>query len=106
MKTEHYSVYLLRCADDSLYTGIATDVDRRLQEHQSGPRGAKYLRGRGPLILEFQQQVGDRANASKVEYFLKNLAKADKEELVAGRKSLAELTADLPLDQASGAGGG
>ncbi len=101
-----YSVYMLRCADGSLYTGIATDVARRLQEHQSGPRGAKYLRGRGPLILEFQQAVGDRAEASRVEYLLKGLAKADKEELVAGRKSLTELTVELQLDQASGTGGG
>ena len=101
-----YSVYMLRCADGSLYTGIATDVSRRLQEHQSSPRGAKYLRGRGPLTLVFQQALGDRGDASKVEYLLKNLAKVDKEELVAGRKSLAELTAGLERDQAPGAGGG
>jgi len=101
-----YSVYMLRCADGSLYTGIATDVSRRLQEHQSSPRGAKYLRGRGPLTLAFQQAVGDRGDASKVEYLLKNLAKTDKEELVAGHKSLAELTAALVRDQASGADGG
>ena len=101
-----YSVYMLRCADGSLYTGIATNVARRFLEHQSSPRGAKYLRGRGPLTLEFQQVVGDRGKASRVEYVLKSLAKADKEELVAGRKSLAELTADLQLDQASGTVGG
>jgi putative endonuclease len=106
MKADIYSVYMLRCADGSLYTGIATDVSRRLAEHQSSPRGAKYLRGRGPLTLAFQQAVGDRGDASKVEYFLKNLAKADKEELVAGSKSLAELTAGSERDQAPGAGGG
>ena len=106
MKADIYSVYMLRCADGSLYTGIATDVSRRLQEHQSGPRGAKYLRGRGPLTLEFQQAVGDRGDASKVEYLVKNLAKVDKEEIVSGRKSLAELTARLQLNQASGTGGG
>lgn len=106
VKAEIYSVYMLRCADGSLYTGIATDVARRLQEHRSSPRGAKYLRGRGPLTIEFQQAVGDRAAASRAEYLLKSLAKVDKEELVAGRKSLAELTADLQLDQASGTGGG
>lgn len=105
VKAEAYSVYMLRCADGSLYTGIATDVVRRLQEHQSSPRGAKYLRGRGPLTLEFQEVVGDRADASKVEYFLKRLAKTDKEELVAGQTSLAELTAGLKLAQASGVAG-
>ena len=88
VKGDIYSVYMLRCADGSLYTGIATDVSRRLQEHQSSSRGAKYLRGRGPFTLEFQQSVGDRGDASKVEYLLKNLAKLDKEELVSGRKSL------------------
>jgi putative endonuclease len=106
VKADIYSVYMLRCADGSLYTGIATDVSRRLQEHQSSPRGAKYLRGRGPLTLEFQQAVGDRGDASKVEYLLKNLAKVDKEEIVSGRKSLAELTARLQVNQASGTGGG
>lgn len=106
MKTDIYSVYMLRCADGSLYTGIATDVSRRVQEHKSSPRGAKYLRGRGPLTLEFQEPVGDRAVASRVEYLLKSLAKADKEELVAGRRSLVDFTAELPFDQASGAGGG
>ena len=105
VKAEPYSVYMLRCADGSLYTGIATDVSRRLQEHQSSPRGAKFLRGRGPLTLEFQQAVGDRSDASRVEYLLKNLPKVDKEELVSGRKSLAELTAGLQLDQASGTSG-
>lgn len=106
VKAAAYSVYMLRCADGSLYTGIATDVSRRLQEHQSSSRGAKYLRGRGPLMLEFQQVVGDRADASKVEYLLKNLAKADKEELVSGRKLLDDFTAGLRCDQASGTDGG
>jgi putative endonuclease len=105
MHSATYSVYMLRCADGSLYTGIATDVSRRLQEHQSSPRGAKFLRGRGPLTLEFQQAVGDRSDASRVEYLLKNLAKVDKEELVSGRKSLAELTAGLQLNQAPGTSG-
>jgi len=106
MKHDTFSVYMLRCADGSLYTGIAKDVHRRLQEHQSSPRGAKYLRGRGPLTLEFQQAVGDRAVASKVEYLLKRLGKAAKEELLAGHISLAEVTAGLALDQASGSGSG
>jgi putative endonuclease len=105
MNSATYSVYMLRCADGSLYTGIATDVSRRFQEHQSSPRGAKFLRGRGPLTLEFQQAVGDRGDASRVEYLLKNLAKVDKEKLVSGRKSLAEFTAGLQLNQASGTSG-
>jgi len=98
-----YSVYMLRCADGSLYTGIATDVARRLAEHESSRRGAKYLRGRGPLELAYAAEVGDRGIASKVEHRLKALPKAEKEALVAGRLSLAELAV---LDQASGAAGG
>jgi putative endonuclease len=106
LKDDTFSVYVLRCADGSLYTGIAKDVHRRIQEHQCSARGAKYLRGRGPLTLEFQQAVGDRAEASKVEYLLKRLQKADKEELLAGHLSLAEITAGLELSQASGSGSG
>lgn len=101
-----YSVYVLRCADDSLYTGIATDVARRLSEHQSSSRGAKYLRGRGPLLLVFEEEIGDRSSASKVEHHLKSLAKADKEALVKGLKSLADITAGLQSTQASGTDGG
>lgn len=74
-----WSVYLLRCADDSLYTGIALDVRRRLLEHEQGQRGAKYLKGRGPLRLVFEQAVGDRSAASRVEHRLKRLAKDEKE---------------------------
>jgi len=100
-----YSVYMVRCADDSLYTGIATDVARRLAEHQSSTRGAKYLRGRGPLRLVFEAEVGDRSSASRVEHCLKSLDKTDKEALVAGSRSLADITAGLEASQASGTEG-
>lgn len=77
-----WSVYILRCADGSLYTGIATDVSRRLEQHTRGMRGAKYLRGRGPLRLVFERAVGDRGMASRVEYRIKALSKTDKEAFV------------------------
>ena len=81
-----WSVYVVRCGDGSLYTGIATDVRRRLAQHaQGGGRGAKYLRGRGPLRLVFARAVGSRALAQKVESRIKRLPKARKERLVAGR---------------------
>jgi putative endonuclease len=86
-----YSLYLLRCADGSLYTGIAIDVERRILEHQHGT-GAKYLRGRGPLRLEFARQVGSRADASRLECRVKGLARTDKEALIAGRVTLDDLT--------------
>jgi putative endonuclease len=89
-----FSLYIVRCADDSLYTGIAADVDKRLAEHRSGPRGAKYLRGRQPLKLEFSQRVGDRTLASRLEYRVKRLSRARKEALIAGTESLRDLAED------------
>ena len=74
-------VYLIRCRDGSLYTGITTDVARRFAEHGSG-KGAKYLRGRGPLTLAFQQQVGSRSEALVAEATIKKLGKAAKEDVI------------------------
>ncbi len=94
MAASDYSVYILRCADGSLYTGISTDVARRMREHQDGVRGAKSLRGRGPLRLEFKQLVGDRGIASRIEYRVKQLDRPHKEQIISGRRSLADLLAD------------
>jgi len=78
-------LYLIRCRNGSLYTGIATDVARRFAEHQGkGDAGAKYLRGRGPLTLVFQKKLGSRSLASKVENKVKKLPKAGKEKLIEG----------------------
>jgi putative endonuclease len=78
-------LYMVRCHDGSLYTGIATDVERRFGQHQgSGGGGSKYLRGRGPLNLVFQERVGDRSQALKVETRVKRLSKEKKELLVGG----------------------
>ncbi|OIO69278.1 MAG: hypothetical protein COW19_07235 [Zetaproteobacteria bacterium CG12_big_fil_rev_8_21_14_0_65_55_1124] len=74
-------IYMIRCKDDQLYTGISTDVQRRFAEHQSG-KGAKYLRGRGPLQLVFQQQAGSHSEALKAELAIKKLSKADKESII------------------------
>ena len=95
-----YSVYILRCADDTYYTGIAADVARRIAEHESSPRGAKYLKGRGPLSLVFSAAVGDRSAASRVEYRVKQLHRRDKEALINGLSTLQ----DLMLVQGSDAG--
>lgn len=77
-----WSVYMIRCGDDSLYTGIATDVARRLDEHLSGKIGSKYLRGRAPLVLVLEQLVGNRSRASKIEYQIKKLSRTEKEKIV------------------------
>lgn len=94
MSAGDYSLYILRCRDGTLYTGIATDVDRRIREHETGARGARYLRGRGPLQLEFTARLGDRATAQQYEYRVKRLQRERKEALIAGRFSLAELVSD------------
>ncbi len=78
-----WSLYILRCGDDSLYTGVATDVKRRLDEHQSqGPKAAKYVRGRTPLELVYAREIGTRSEALKEEWRVKRLSRAQKEALL------------------------
>jgi len=80
-----WTVYMVRCHDDSLYTGIAVDVARRFAEHQAqGARTARYLRGRGPLELVYTVEMPDRSDALKLEYRIKQLSRADKLRLLAG----------------------
>ena len=74
-------VYILRCGDGTLYTGISDDVARRLAAHRSG-KGAKYTRGRGPLELVYQEQVPDKAAALRREAAIKRLKRAEKEKLI------------------------
>ena len=95
-----YRLYILRCSDGSLYTGIATDVGRRLAEHEAGMRGAKYLRGRLPVELVFQCDAGDRSSAQRLEHRIKRMTRSMKEALIAGRMPI-----DLPA-QASGVSSG
>lgn len=90
-----WSVYLVRCSDGSLYTGIATDVARRMAEHENGKRGSRYLRGRGPLRLVFQAEIGDRSLATRAELCIKRLGKAGKERLIASAEALDALLAGL-----------
>ncbi|WP_435197539.1 GIY-YIG nuclease family protein [Natronomonas sp. EA1] len=76
----HY-VYILRCADDTLYTGYTTDVERRVSEHGAG-EGAKYTRGRTPVELVHTEAYEDRSTAMRREYEIKQLSRARKERLV------------------------
>jgi len=77
-------LYLIRCANGHLYTGITTDVARRFNEHQSSsPKAAKYLRGKGPLTLMYQEQVGTRSDALKREIAVKKLSRSQKLALIA-----------------------
>ncbi len=77
-----WSFYLIRTRHDALYAGITTDLSRRLSEHESSEKGAKYLRSKGPLTLVYQAKIGSRALALKVERRVKKLRKRKKEEIV------------------------
>ena len=96
--TRPFSLYIVRCADGTLYTGIAADVARRVAEHERGVRGARYLRGKGPLEVVFEQAIGDRAAASRLEYRVKRMSRSEKLELVAGRRRLRDLLDDQVLE--------
>ena len=77
-------LYILRCGDGTLYTGITTDVERRLEAHRQG-RGAKYTRGRGPLELAYQEECGTHSEALKREYAVKRLTREEKEDLIGNK---------------------
>ena len=76
-----WSVYLVECADGSFYTGIAIDVVARVDQHNRG-LGAKYTRGRRPVELVYTTQAGDRGEALKLEYALKQLTREQKQHLI------------------------
>lgn len=77
-----WQVYILRCADNTLYTGITNDLDRRINEHNQSKLGAKYTRGRGPVQLVYQCKMKDRSAASKEEARIKKLSRQEKLELI------------------------
>jgi putative endonuclease len=80
-------VYFVRCADDSLYAGITTDIERRVKEHNSSVKGAKYTRARRPVTLAYSAQFSSRSEASKGEYQLRKLTRQQKEQLVLAYQS-------------------
>ena len=80
-------VYFLRCNDNSLYTGITTDIKRRLHQHNNTKLGAKYTRARRPVVLVYSEVAEDKSTASKREYQLRTLTKNKKEQLVLAHTS-------------------
>jgi len=78
-------VYMVRCNDDSLYTGVATDVYRRVEEHNGKEKGAKYTRARQPVELVYKKRCRDRSSAQKQEASLKQLTRAEKENAIKNR---------------------
>ena len=79
-KIMSWVVYILKCADESLYTGITNDLDARLAAHEEGT-GAKYTKGRGPFEVVYTEDCADRSEASKREFAIKKLNRAEKEKL-------------------------
>lgn len=83
MTEQPWFLYIIRCNNGSLYTGITTDLKRRFEEHQEqGPKTAKYLRGKGPLQLVYTEQYVDKIAASRREVVIKKMAKSEKEDLI------------------------
>ena len=80
---QNWCVYIVRCADNSLYTGITTDLERRLFEHNNAKNGAKYTRPRRPVTLVYQEMAVSRSQASKREREIKNLTQQQKLLLIA-----------------------
>lgn len=76
-----WHLYILRCRDGSLYTGITTDVEKRLEAHQNG-KGAKYTRGRAPLELVYREECGTHSDALKRELTVKALTREQKIQMI------------------------
>ncbi|WP_082235841.1 GIY-YIG nuclease family protein [Halobacillus massiliensis] len=80
MGSKHY-VYMIRCKDQTLYTGYTNDLDARLRKHAEG-KGAKYTRGRGPFMLEYLEVYESKGEALKQEYKLKQFSRGQKEKWI------------------------
>ena len=87
MSDTRWTVYLVACRDDSLYTGITTDMEARLAAHNAG-RGAKYTRARRPVRLVWSRGDQGPTDARRLEYALKQLTREEKQRLVAGDEAL------------------
>lgn len=79
---EEWHVYIVECRDGSYYTGITTDIDRRVREHNSSPQGARYTRSRRPVILRYRECAASRSEALKRELQIKQLTSKNKRLLV------------------------
>ena len=87
-----YYVYILRCKDNSLYTGITTDVQRRFFEHKENKiKGAKYTKSHKPVGIEAVWETDTKSDASKLEYRIKKLSKTEKETVISEHINLDEV---------------
>lgn len=81
-----YFVYIVQCADSTYYTGVATDVSRRVKEHNTSKKGAKYTSTRRPVTLVYQEEHPDRSTAQKREHVVRKLSRTQKNELACNGK--------------------
>ena len=82
MAKSSYFTYIVLCADNTLYTGIATNLERRIEEHNSSDKGAKYTKARRPVTLVYSEEHIDRSSASKREYSIKKMSRKAKNILI------------------------
>jgi len=82
LKVPPWHVYIVRCADDTLYTGIARDLARRVAEHNAGKAAARYTRSRRPVVLVYYEPAASRSAAAKREYEIKCLRREEKQLMV------------------------
>ncbi len=86
-----YHVYIVLCADNTLYTGIARELDRRIDEHNHSDKGARYTRTRRPVTLVYQEACRDRSSASKREYAIKKMRRGEKMKLIEEKNTVPVL---------------
>lgn len=82
LRTMVWSVYIVECRDGSFYTGVTTDVTRRVNEHNTSPRGSKYCRSRRPVKLVFRQTMPNQSHALKVEAQVKRMTRQQKKDMI------------------------
>tara|TARA_R110000822_G_scaffold28380_4_gene84358 strand:- start:1520 stop:1786 length:267 start_codon:yes stop_codon:yes gene_type:complete len=84
---KEWKVYIVECSDGSFYTGITTDIDRRILEHNYSLKAAKYTRSRRPVRLVYEESASNRSEASKREYSIKRLKRKNKSSLILSEKN-------------------
>ena len=77
-----WSVYMVRCSDGTLYTGITNDLEKRIEAHNSGKDGARYTRSRRPVTLIYSEEAGSKSTAARLEYQIKRLPRSEKKKLI------------------------
>ncbi len=82
MNSKPWYLYVVKCSDNTLYTGVTTDLDRRLTEHNTSLKGAKYTRKRRPVVLVYSKHYADRSQAQQAEYRFKLLTRREKLKVI------------------------